>query len=188
MLVAVTVTLVVAVTLGAVNMPLGEIVPFEADQVTEGFEALFTVAENCWAAPEATLADVGVMETETGSCGAGSTETEACALFEGSATLVAMTITLVVEDTLGAVNVPSEEMFPLEADQVTLVFEVLLTLAENCCEAPETTLAGLGETLTLTDEPELSIPFVMFNEMVASPRSRRGRSVTRTRKLEDPAL
>jgi hypothetical protein len=77
MLVAVTVTLVVAVTLGAVNMPLGEIVPFEADQVTAGFEALFTVAENCWVAPEAMLAEVGVMETETGTCVAGSTETEA---------------------------------------------------------------------------------------------------------------
>jgi hypothetical protein len=169
-------------------MPLGEIVPFDADQVTEGVEALLTVAENCWVAPEAMLADVGVIETETGACVAGSTETDACALFEGSATLVAMTITFAVEDTLGAVNVPSEEMFPFEADQVTLVFEVLLTLAENCCEAPETSFAVLGETLILTAEPELSIPFETFNEMVASPRSRRGRSVTRTRKLKDPAL
>ena len=74
-LVAVTVTLVVAVTLGAVNMPLGEIVPFEADQATERFEALLTVAENCCVAPPTRLADAGVIETETAV--AGLTETEA---------------------------------------------------------------------------------------------------------------
>ena len=51
-LVAVTVTLVVAVTLGAVNMPLGEIVPFEADQATERFEALLTVAVKVTGTPK----------------------------------------------------------------------------------------------------------------------------------------
>jgi hypothetical protein len=74
-LVAVTVTLVVAVTLGAVNMPLDEIVPFEADQVTEGLEALLTVAENCCVVPATISAEVGVMETDTAV--GGLTETEA---------------------------------------------------------------------------------------------------------------
>jgi hypothetical protein len=186
-LVAVTFTLVVEATLGAVNKPVGEIVPFELDQVTAGFEALLTVAENCCVPAEATVADVGFIETETEAGATGSTETDACALFEGSATLVAMTITLVVEVTVGAVNMPSGETFPLEADQVTAVFEVLLTLAENCCQPPEGTVELVGETLTLT-LPELRPLLPTFNEMVASLRSPRGRSVTRTRKLKDPAL
>jgi len=74
-LVAVTVTLVVNDTLGAVNRPLWEIVPFEVDQVTARFELLLTVAENCCVAPATTLADAGVIETETAV--AGLTETEA---------------------------------------------------------------------------------------------------------------
>lgn len=75
MLVAVTVMLVGDATLGAVNRPVGEMVPFEADQVTAVFEVLLTVAENCWAAPGARLADVGVIETEIPASGV--TETEA---------------------------------------------------------------------------------------------------------------
>ena len=72
---AVTVTLVVEATLGAVNIPLGEIVPFELDQVTAGFVLLLTFAENCWLLPEARLADEGVMETDTAADGV--TETKA---------------------------------------------------------------------------------------------------------------
>ena len=63
-LVAVTVTVVVAVTLGAVNKPVDEIVPLEADQVTAVVEVLFRVAENCCVLPGARLAEVGVMANE----------------------------------------------------------------------------------------------------------------------------
>ena len=98
---------------------------------------------------------------------------------------MAMTVTLVVDDTVGAVNMPLEEILPSEADQVTAVFELLLTLAENCCEPAEGSVALLGEIVTLT---ALGLALSMFNEIVASPRSPCGRSVTRTRKLKDPAL
>jgi hypothetical protein len=73
---------------------------------------------------------MGLMEIDTAA--AGSTETEAWALLVGSATLVANTVTLVVDPTLGALNMPPGEIVPLEAVQVTDVFEVLVTLAENC--------------------------------------------------------
>ena len=74
-LVAFTVTLMVDPTLGAVNKPVGEMVPFEACQLTAMFDVLFTVAENCCVAPPTRLADAGVIETETAV--AGLTETEA---------------------------------------------------------------------------------------------------------------
>lgn len=74
-LVATTVAVVGLATLGAVNRPLGEIVPFDADQVTPVFEVLLTVAENCCVPPEVTLAEAGVREIETG--GSALTETEA---------------------------------------------------------------------------------------------------------------
>lgn len=150
MLVAVTVTFVVEATVGAVKKPVGEIVPLEADQVTVVFEVFFTVAENCWLVPVAISADVGVIETDTAR--GGLTETEACALCDGSATLVAVTVTTLVAVTAGAVNMPVDEIVPFEADQVTELFEVLLTVAENCWVAPEEMLADFGamETETAT--------------------------------------
>ena len=141
-LVAVIVAVVVDTTLGAVNRPLGETVPLEADQVTAVFEALLTVAENCCVSPEARLAEVGVMEIET--AGSGLIETEARALLVGSATLVAVTVTLAGDAALGAVNRPLEEIVPVEASQVTAGFEALLTVAENCWVPPGATLACVG--------------------------------------------
>lgn len=64
-LVARTVTVVVVVTFGAVNVPVLEIVPALADQLTPVLLAPWTLAENCCVPPDATLADVGVMETLT---------------------------------------------------------------------------------------------------------------------------
>ena len=83
---------------------------------------------------------------------------------------------------------PLGEIVPLDADQVTAVFEVLVTFAENCWLSPEARLAPLGETLMLTGEPELPAPLAMYKDRVASPRSCLGRSVTRTRKLKDPEV
>src|SRR5579862_6762878 len=66
-LVAVTVTGVVAETLGAVNIPVELIVPAVADQVTAWFESLATVAVNCWVPFAATVTLRGESVTEIGS-------------------------------------------------------------------------------------------------------------------------
>ena len=188
-LVAIIVTLVVEDTLGAANMPLGEIVPFEDDQDTAVFEVLLTVAENCCVPAEARCAEVGESDIAMGMTGeaAGVTVTEVAADFLGSAMLVALTMTAVAAVTLGAVNIPLVEMVPAEEDHATAVLAVLLTVAVNCWAPPEGTVGPRGDTLMLT-ELELLFLFAMFNEIVASPRSALGRSVTRTRKLKDPAL
>jgi hypothetical protein len=64
-LVAVTVTVFVAVTVGAVNHPAGLMLPELADQVTPLLLEFETCAENCSVPPEATVAVVGVIETLT---------------------------------------------------------------------------------------------------------------------------
>ena len=63
---------------------------------------------------------------------AGATETVALDFLVVSATLVAVTVTLVLLLTLGAVNIPPAETAPDEADQVTAVLLVPWTVAENC--------------------------------------------------------
>ena len=68
-LVAVTVTLLELVTLGAVNMPPTEMLPPEVDQRTEVFEAFFTTAVNCCGAPEVRVAEAGFIETEMEATG-----------------------------------------------------------------------------------------------------------------------
>ena len=65
-LVTVTVTLVLLVTVGAVNNPLLEIVPAVADHVTAVLPVPCTVAENGWVFPDAKLALVGEMDTVIG--------------------------------------------------------------------------------------------------------------------------
>ena len=64
-LVARTVTVMAAVTLGAVKLPVLEMLPALADQVTPVLLVPWTLAENCWAAPDATLALVGETEMLT---------------------------------------------------------------------------------------------------------------------------
>ena len=54
----------------------------------------------------------------------GLTATVALAFFDVFATLVAVTVTLVAEETVGAVNSPLLEIEPVEAAQVTLVLVV----------------------------------------------------------------
>jgi hypothetical protein len=48
------------------------------------------------------------------------------------------------------VNKPDELTVPAVADQVTAVFEVLLTMAVNCWVAAETTIAVAGDAEMLT--------------------------------------
>ena len=63
---------------------------------------LDTVAVNCWVPPDETVAEVGEMKTATAG-GAAVIETVALADFEGSATLVAVTVAMVLAATVGAV-------------------------------------------------------------------------------------
>jgi hypothetical protein len=55
---------------------------------------------------------------------AGLTETLALAFFVESAALVAVIVTLMLDETLGAVNIPAEDTAPALADQFTDVFVV----------------------------------------------------------------
>jgi hypothetical protein len=64
----------------------------------------------------------------------------------GSATLVAVTVALVELVTAGAVNTPLLEIEPALADQVTDVFELLVTEAENCLVLEAVRLVEEGET------------------------------------------
>ena len=67
-----------------------------------------------------------------------------------SATLVAVTVTLVEELTDGAVNRPRVEIVPALACQVTAVLLVAVMVAENCCLPPEEIVAVAGERLIAT--------------------------------------
>jgi hypothetical protein len=72
-LVALTVMLVLAVTVGAVKSPELETEPAVVDHVTAVLVEPVTVAVNCWVPAERTVAEVGETETETlGSAAAGA--------------------------------------------------------------------------------------------------------------------
>jgi hypothetical protein len=86
---------------------------------------------------------------------AGVTVTVAEALWLGSAWLVAVTVTVVLALTVGAVKSPELETDPAAADQVTAVFVVPVTVAVNCWVAPEATVAVVGEMLTALDGPHV---------------------------------
>lgn len=122
-LVALTVTLVAAETVGAVKSPADEIDPLLADHETEVFVAPCTLAANCFVFPDVRLAVVGETEMLTVVV-LGSTVTTAFALLVGSAALVARTVTLVGLLTLGAVNLPPSVIEPELADQLTRVLLV----------------------------------------------------------------
>jgi len=62
----------------------------------------------------------------------GVTATVALDFFVVLALLVAVTVTLVLLLTFGAVNMPPLETVPAVADQVTAVLLVPTTVAENC--------------------------------------------------------
>jgi len=78
-----------------------ETVPALADQVTTVLVVPVTVSVNCCAPPEATVAEVGEMVTATVS--GGVMVMEAVADLVESATLVTLTVALVLTLTVGAV-------------------------------------------------------------------------------------
>jgi len=166
MLVAVTVTLVDAATEGAVNIPLLEIVPALARQVTAVLLVEVKAAENCCLPPDEIVAVAGERLMAILFCG--TTVTSETATLVGSATPVAITVTLVEDVTVGAVNRPLCEIVPALARQkmAELAFSVLavgVRDAENCCWAPEEIVAVDGERLIFAFEglgcaPDAEIP------------------------------
>ena len=83
------------------------------------------------------------------NAGAGAfTVAVADADFVGSEMLVAVTVTVVSEVTLGAVNKPLAFIVPAVDDQVTDLSAELLTDAVNCSEPPEEMVAVGGVTET----------------------------------------
>jgi hypothetical protein len=92
-LLAVTVRLEVAVTLGAVSRPLLVIEPAVVDHVTLVLLEPLTVAVNCDVAPEATDAVAGLTLTVTVGVAVGFTVTVAEALASSFAALFAVTVT-----------------------------------------------------------------------------------------------
>lgn len=102
------------------------------------------------------------------------------------AALVAFTVTDVLMATLGAVNNPLLVMLPLEADQVTAVFEVLLTVATNCWVALPVVVTVPGEITTATGGAGVAGFALIEMEMVAFPRLFFEESVTATLKLNEP--
>ena len=179
-LVAVTVAVEAELTFGAVNMPLLEIVPELALQVTAVFEVLLTVATNCWCAPRnQARRDWGDRDCHHRS--RVHVDGDIGNVFVGSATLVAVTVAVEALVTLGAVNNPLLEIVPPCAVQVTLVFEAFVTCAENCSVPADATLPLLGVTVTPTTGAPLPVATVMYT--VTSPMSVFGRSEITTRKL-----
>ena len=134
-LVAVTVTTCVLLTLeGAEYNPPEEIDPAGglSVHVTDVLVVLLTQAVNCRVCEALRLAVPGVTNMDTGG---GFSVTFAVALFVGSATLVAVTLTVwVLVRVEGAVNKPLLEIDPIAGfkDHVTLEFAALATVARNC--------------------------------------------------------
>jgi hypothetical protein len=118
-LVAVTVTVVVLDSVGAVNKPLVETVPLVDVQFTAVLDVPCTVATNCCVSPDDTDTELG--DTATVTLAAGETKTDAVAVFVGSATLVAVILTVVLAVIAGAVNSPLLEILPALHVQVTAV-------------------------------------------------------------------
>jgi hypothetical protein len=130
LLVAVTLTFTLLETVGAVNIPLLEMVPALADHVTAVLLVPCTAAANCCVLPEPTVTMAG--ETATLIVGDALTVITALAFLVVSAMLVAVTVTLVLLVTFGAVKRPLLEMLPPVADQETAVLVVPETWVVNC--------------------------------------------------------
>jgi hypothetical protein len=131
--------------------------------------------------PEIKLALLGVIATLTFNV-AGDTVTVALERLVLSATLVAVTVTLVLALTLGAVNNPLAEMMAALVDHVTAVFAVPCTRAENCCVVPELKVALFGETVTLTMGMDVLETVICVRSVAVIPRA----SVALTRKYLIP--
>ena len=111
------------------------------------------------------------------------TATVALACAFGSATLVAVTVTDFVPDTLGAVNIPDVEIQPAVVDHFTAVLLVFRVEAENCSLPVDFTLVdnGVISIWTFAELEELATDSVKTLDPFA-----RSRSVTAMSKWNAP--
>jgi hypothetical protein len=125
--------------------------------VTAVFVVPDTVAENCLCPPVETCVVDGATETETEDADWITTDAEA--FFVGSAAEVAVTVAKAgLGIAAGAVYNPAEVIEPQEPDtqptpdtaQVTLVLELPVTFAVNCCLPFTERVTDVGETVTAT--------------------------------------
>jgi|ERR1700677_1636779 hypothetical protein len=116
---------------------------------------------NCSTCPAPTNAVCG--EIVTAAAAAALTVTVAVADFVVSVLLVAITDAVIPVVTLGAVYLPVASTVPdvellLLTVQVTPAFdESLVTVAVNCVEAPDATVAVVGETVTAIVAPVVPV-------------------------------
>jgi hypothetical protein len=80
-----------------------------------------------------------------------------------SAWLVAVTVAEVLEVTVGARYRPALEMVPKEADHVTATFDVFVTDAVNCVDAPEVSVADVGVMVIAT--PAMTVRVRDFDDV-----------------------
>ena len=96
-------------------MPVLVMLPFVADHVTPSRFVPVMVALKFLLAADSNVMLAGLIDTPTG----GFTVTVAVADFVGSATLVAVNVTVVAALTVGAVYRPLDDTLPLLVDHVT---------------------------------------------------------------------
>jgi hypothetical protein len=129
--------------------------PLVAYQVTPVLLVPCTEARNCCELPEATDALLGETATVIGVPGLTVTMALDCAPL---AALVAVTVTLVVVETAGAVYRPAPVIVPALADQETAVLLVPCTVALNGWLEPDNSDALVGLTATVIAELAVLIP------------------------------
>jgi len=110
----------------------------------------------------------------TGACGLTVNIEEARLLV--SAWLVALTVTMIDDETTGAVNNPDELIDPAVADHVTAGFGVLLTAATNCCVAPDVTVALRGEVATFTGSAAATVVSALSSPRASTASASRDRT------------
>jgi hypothetical protein len=118
--------------------------PILADQVTPVFDVLLTVAVNCCVPADLMFALVGVICTLIGATELDAMVIVAVACLLVFATLVAVTVAVVLVVTDGAVYSPELEILPALVDQVTAFVDASVTVAANCCVPPDLRLVLLG--------------------------------------------
>ena len=119
--------------------------PALVDHTTAVLLVPLTLAENCCFPPDATVALKGFTLTAIFCVLGAVTVTVAEALALVDAALVAVTVTYDVVETAGAVRTPLLEIEPAFVDQVTAELLDPLTVATNCCVAPEASVELDGE-------------------------------------------
>src|SRR5262245_17502383 len=106
------------------------------------------------------------------ACDGGVRVTVALADFVGSATLVAITLTVCsVVTTLGAVYRPAALTVPTAglSDQVTAVFDVFVTVAVKAWLCPPPRLTAVGVTWTAMDAAASTICMALTLGRLAAP-------------------